>query len=479
MEKPRIIQVSKIPKNVHCDFIELFFENTKKYGGGTVSRVEYDEKLATATVEFESAKAVDRVLELENIKMMGHDICVEVYKEKPQCTIEVHGPVSLVRRQNAELLQLYFESPRSNGWKVKEVTFDAKRSVAFVTFESEKMSRRVVEHSTHVLKGQTLDVKLQNNPNFGPKDSHIEGTACTVRAKGLKEIPSKDFVELYFENKRRSGGGKIKTFVLQGTDEDVADITFENEIDAKAVVEKSHTINGISVEVSIPHEVQERPMYQDRFLVEGLQDKTSDDCLVFFFETKTGLKTRSLAYHRDKNGVVLVTMESALDVAQLIADCKNETVDCAKLRLSEVYVSNYIYVSNLPPDITTDTIEIYFENTKRSKGGLVEKVELLDDTSCLVYFEDYRVITDVRRDSQILSNNALVIGVYLDCLKLTEEDALNNSTPQPVTITNLDCRKIKFINKAEEFRHDVEHILLANHAKLIGLKKGSKIMEGH
>jgi hypothetical protein len=51
-------------------------------------------------------------------------------------------------------------------------------------------------------------------------------------------------------------------------------------------------------------------------------------------------------------------------------------------------MSNVIHVSNLPENIHSDTILLYFEN--KSKLGTVQNVIQLDKASCLVHFEDYK-----------------------------------------------------------------------------------------
>ena len=53
-------------------------------------------------------------------------------------------------------------------------------------------------------------------------------------------------------------------------------------------------------------------------------------------------------------------------------------------------MSNCVIISNLKPSTSTDTVQFYFENTKRSNGGEIEKVQMLDDgVSYLVFFQDY------------------------------------------------------------------------------------------
>jgi hypothetical protein len=53
-------------------------------------------------------------------------------------------------------------------------------------------------------------------------------------------------------------------------------------------------------------------------------------------------------------------------------------------------MSNVIHVSNLPENIHSDTILLYFENKRKSKGGMVINVIRLEKASCLVYFKDYK-----------------------------------------------------------------------------------------
>jgi hypothetical protein len=65
----------------------------------------------------------------------------------------------------------------------------------------------------------------------------------------------------------------------------------------------------------------------------------------------------------------------------------------ATLKVSRVPVSNCLLVTSLTPDIHEDTIEFYFENSRKSGGGPVERVKLsADKTACLVYFENFRGI---------------------------------------------------------------------------------------
>ena len=47
-----------------------------------------------------------------------------------------------------------------------------------------------------------------------------------------------------------------------------------------------------------------------------------------------------------------------------------------------------IQVKGLRKESSEETIELYFENTKRSGGGIVSRVERTEKDQALVYFED-------------------------------------------------------------------------------------------
>ena len=47
-----MLKVNKLPVGTTEDSLEFFFENTRKFGGGDVERVEYDEDASSAIITF-------------------------------------------------------------------------------------------------------------------------------------------------------------------------------------------------------------------------------------------------------------------------------------------------------------------------------------------------------------------------------------------------------------------------------------------
>ncbi|XP_060593076.1 protein mono-ADP-ribosyltransferase PARP14-like, partial [Ruditapes philippinarum] len=409
--------------------------------------------------------------------MSGNEEGDGEYEDGPKDTIEVRGPENLINRYKLDLLQLYFESQKDMNGSITHISFDAANAVVVIKFDSEQVAQRITECPNHVLKGESLNVKLRQNPNIHSRLAQTTHAASIVRVRGLKMIQAKEIVEYYFENRRRSGGGPIKSFVPVESDGDSYDITFENTKDAKSVVERRHVINGLSVGVTLLHKDSETQFYRDRFLIKGLQENISDEFLLYFIKAVTGMKPKFLAFHKTEKDVVLVIMKYDLDIAQLIEHWKDETLEGAKIQIYEVEVSNVIHVSNLPENIHSDTILLYFENKRKSKGGTVKNVIRLDKASCLVYFEDYKVTESVFGHAHVFQSRDLTVRKYFKCVAQTEDEAFSTNIPQAVVIPDLDIRVLRFMQQNEKFKQIVEQELLSHHAQIDWPKKGSDSCE--
>ena len=96
---------------------------------------------------------------------------------------------------------------------------------------------KAVAERDHVLMRSKLNVILCEPAQAEKKDTSEDRTPekhdekeepkTTVKVKGVKKFSSPDPVRFYFENKRRSGGGKILDLSFC-EDEDEALITFES-----------------------------------------------------------------------------------------------------------------------------------------------------------------------------------------------------------------------------------------------------------
>jgi len=85
---------------------------------------------------------------------------------------------------------------------------------------------------THQLLGNTLEVLPLDLPPFaGPSQHCVTGSgaafSCAIKVTGLLPDMSKEMIQLFFENRRRTGGGELVDLTLK-LEEGWAVVTFEN-----------------------------------------------------------------------------------------------------------------------------------------------------------------------------------------------------------------------------------------------------------
>ena len=78
------------------------------------------------------------------------------------------------------------------------------------------------------MEGQTVHVTLLEPTRQTTLTQQEEEPLCSIKVTGVSKIGSKDTIEFYFENQKRSGGGFIKLFDVH-KEEDYAYVTFEAE----------------------------------------------------------------------------------------------------------------------------------------------------------------------------------------------------------------------------------------------------------
>lgn len=79
-EKTKTILVMNLPTSVDEDLLEVFFESTKKQGGGPVKSVTIISERNVAFVEFYECSAVETVLKKRPIKFGKTELDIQPYK---------------------------------------------------------------------------------------------------------------------------------------------------------------------------------------------------------------------------------------------------------------------------------------------------------------------------------------------------------------------------------------------------------------
>ncbi|KAI5607270.1 poly [ADP-ribose] polymerase 10, partial [Silurus asotus] len=259
----------------------------------------------------------------------------------------------------------------------------------------------------------------------------MEDESVEDRSVEVLQIPASledDLLWLYFENKRRSGGGNLISLERTG---DKAVLVFENADAAVRVVEKgSHTLSNATLIV------RKKP-WKDvgKLLLRGLSLTTSHDMLELYVENLTGIESDHYTlYPSPGKDLVLVHLHqpAAEDFDKMQSKVSKRSLDGARVTLEQVECTDSIVVENLHPDLTEDLLALYFESS-RSGGGEVTAVSRISSQLAKVSFKDVQTVDSVLQKPHRLEETDLIVKPYYSFLHPEEgasQETLRNGTPQ-------------------------------------------------
>ncbi|KAK3607180.1 hypothetical protein CHS0354_007095 [Potamilus streckersoni] len=253
----------------------------------------------------------------------------------------------------------------------------------------------------------------------------------TLAIQGFSSDTNQEVLEMYFENSRRSGGGDIEEFEIK---DGIAYVTFkEIEVMQRVVSRSFHQVAGQTLSVTLFCPPPEKPCYENRVLILGLNCAITNELLTNFLEIETGMNIIEFLYGEEEK--VVLTFSDDIDFPKLRKGFKERSIEGTFLQVAKVAISNCIIVQNLKPSTSYDTILFYFENQRRSGGGEVENVEMnSEERYCLVYFEDNSVIDRVLKQTHKVDNTDVEVHLHHKCLgrrSSTDRFALYLRIPNP------------------------------------------------
>ncbi|XP_053394612.1 protein mono-ADP-ribosyltransferase PARP14-like [Mercenaria mercenaria] len=322
--------------------------------------------------------------------------------------------------------------------------------------QTKSQSPETQEH-TKVPEKQSSKVQRTQEKEETSNDS--EDLDSSVKVEGIRSITLKQNLELYFESKKRSGGGDIECIRYDVLDEDIMYIQYKQASDASAVLARKHKFTGQELRVS---PCATLPYCDDKVLIEGVNTDTTRDCLFNFLEGKANCTPIDMHVHAENKDVVLVTMETQTDFDELEQACQRHKLEGATLSMSRVPVSNCLLVTDIPPDVTCETLQYYFENRRKSYGGPVDRVQLNEDGSaCFVYFENYKDIENVIKKTHKIRNVHLKVEQYQPCMGLPQCFARQKkiAVPNDVIMKTANPHKLKFLKNSPKKQSALEEKL--------------------
>lgn len=234
----------------------------------------------------------------------------------------------------------------------------------------------------------------------------------TLEVLGLPADVDEELLYLYFENKRRSGGGPLASVEKNG---DRAILVFEEADAAAQVLTKGHHVLH-NVEMSVRRRAAKDPR---RLLLRGINPSTSSEMLELYVENVFGLNDTDYSLYRSAgNDLLLIELRQPLskDFNSISAKISKRTMDGAKLTLDQTEQTDSILVKNLNPGTTADMLTLYFEN----KGGGSERVKdvtRLSEGTAKVSFTHFESVDLVLGQPHKLEGAELEVQPFFDFLQ--------------------------------------------------------------
>ncbi|XP_052088528.1 protein mono-ADP-ribosyltransferase PARP14-like isoform X4 [Mytilus californianus] len=377
-----MLKVTKLPPNTTAEFLENFFENTRKFGGGDVDNVEYDEDTASAIITFEEDEAVEIVLKKipilfnkKAIEVSAHIVneeepmeITEEYESNlstsepaPTCTIEVRG---MTDRTTQDTIMYYFESKKGANADVENIEYIEDKDMYLVTFEDEEAVNRVLGKS-NVVDGTKLQVKKHIPPKRYPNKALVKG----------------------FNPKTTKDG--IINFLEARTKLDVEEVDFGDEDSGKAIVTFCEPIDIGDIQTACKKKALDGSyltvhpvVVTNCIVVRGFSEKTTESGLEYYFDNKRKSGVEGVANVKmDKDeDYCVIYFENAEDA--LLACKKSHTIDNCTLNVKVFYDCLGVPADTegpkfkpLPPLVITDIdkYKINFLKHSTTKRDAIEK----------------------------------------------------------------------------------------------------------
>ncbi|WAR21773.1 hypothetical protein MAR_015747 [Mya arenaria] len=227
---------------LHRRFKELYFDNENRSGGcGIVeNKTTFDSENNIAFVTFKDETAAKAAADREHHTVDGVDLTVSLYSPSVQ-TVPCYTNKILIKGMNEKitesLLGLFLKEKANYTFIDGSLTYQAVRGdVALITTEQD-------------IDFETLKRVCRDNPleNSYLDVSSVPISNC-ILVSNMPDNVTKDMVELYFENNRRSNGGpvsKVEMFKTLG----YCLVYFNDYTTVDSVLSKEQTLSGNTVDV--------------------------------------------------------------------------------------------------------------------------------------------------------------------------------------------------------------------------------------
>ncbi|XP_071169373.1 uncharacterized protein [Mytilus edulis] len=401
-----------------------------------------------------------------NIKSPGQNIKMIQVSNIPSGTAE-------------DAIRFFFENKRkSGGGEIEDLDYDDDSHSAIITFEEDEVAERVISRMPLLFEKKKIDVEIfQPRPPTPDVEEDAEAsgneetidmpTEFVIEVRGMKPTTSEDIIRYYFESRKVANADVVKMEFVE--EKEMYMIWFEEESAVEAVMSKSLRVDGQTLNAKryVPSPPPKPvPKYDNKVFITNISSTTTKDSLEIFLEAKSKGMPEEIIFGEAK-GTALITFEQQPDMEKLQTACMKRQLDGSHLRIHTVPITDCIVVTGYKDNTSSDRIEYYFDNKRRSGVEGVREVKLVEDEGkLLVYFNDPESALEVCKREHKVEGQILNVHVYYECLGQAsiDDEGLKFKSLKQTVIQNINPRTIEFLLNSDKNKAAFEKKLSRHYA---------------
>ncbi|XP_078579847.1 protein mono-ADP-ribosyltransferase PARP14-like [Branchiostoma floridae x Branchiostoma japonicum] len=344
----------------------------------------------------------------------------------------------------------------------------------------------VQETSPSGVSGKREAKKRSEAESPNPKDDAEvpeENESSTVEISGFRKKINQEAVELYFENKRKSGGGDLSDINIQEEKGRVL-ITFESSAVAKRVCGRKHLLTGDVlttrlIERAAPSKL---PLQLDRLLLKNVPDDVAEQTFMLYVEAMCcsddeddDLEQVQTLYGRDMGTRMVIFSGEIPDIDRVVKNFPKRPLEGSVITAEKVHATDCVQVINVPEAASPDLITLYFDSVKRSGGGGVAEVQLdREQHTALVFFKDHKVIERVLDRQHKIQESKVEVQRFYTSLGSTVTDA--KEPPQLIPKgeqEEVNPEFMRFAMSRKKYKRELEEEMKSHHTAITWPHEGN------
>ncbi|XP_036364784.1 protein mono-ADP-ribosyltransferase PARP14-like [Octopus sinensis] len=308
-----------------------------------------------------------------------------------------------------------------------------------------------------------VEIMAEKGISASNKGGDDEGR--TILVSGVPTEFRLEAIQSYFENKSRSSGGPIKGIPERIQDSGKVIITFESEKDAENVKKKVHYVNKHILHV---YWYKNLVWQEDAMIVSNGPKDMSKEMLIDFFEENWKLEIVDVFPGRNP-GTFLVYCQSEIDFGNVQKLCQNNPLKGNQLKVDRIKEINSVQVENVSSNVSSERLQSYFGNRKKSSGGDISSVQQQTSDTYIVSFKEACVVLDVcRRRHQLEGMKVNVQPFWVPCEEntISSQQVHDYLLPSQFHLTFLQKHQLVFDSKLKELAEVIWKDSKSNKLKL-------------